>query len=294
MIDLHIHSTCSDGIYKPAELVRMAHALDLVAIGLADHDSVAGIDEALSSAASLELEIVPAVELSVAYRNYQDVHLLGYYIDHHDQPFQQRLAIFQERRETRGLRIIERINEKLTSENRGTITSEEVLALAEGALGRPHIARILLERGYVGTMQEAFRNYLEPCNVPKEYLAFTEALTEIKRLGGVAVLAHPQSITSNRHLLGEILEDMASQGLDGLEAFNTMSLQDDSSFLQRTATKLGLLTTGGSDFHGTEEGIAMGTGRGALVVRDELLAAMKEYRRRNRRQPQSNCGGNSC
>ena len=282
-IDLHIHSAHSDGILKPAELVQMAHDIGLSAIALADHDSVSGIDEAMSAGERLGVEIIPAVELSVAYRDYQDVHLLGYFIDHRDRRFQERLALFRDRRETRGVRIIERINRKLADEGKEPLTSGEVFSLAEGALGRPHIARVLMEKGHVASMQEAFRSYLEPCNVPKEYLPFSEALREIKRLGGVAVLAHPQSVDSNRHMLGEILEEMASQGLDGLEAFNTMCLQDDAAFLAQTAKRLGLLITGGSDFHGTEEGIVMGAGRGTLKVDVTYLAAMKDYRRRNRR-----------
>jgi len=270
-IDLHTHTTASDGIYKPAELINEAYKSGIVAIAIADHDSTAGIDEAVSAATPLGITVIPAVELSVAYGDYHDVHLLGYWIDHRDEVFCNKLELFRERRESRGLRIIERINEKLASEGKQTIKSEDVLALADGALGRPHIARILLENGHAQSQQDAFTNYLLPCNVPKEYFNFFDALGEIKRIGGIAVLAHPQSISRNRSELTRIIQDMASYGLDGIEAINTMGLDDEEAFLRSLACKAGLVVTGGSDFHGGEDGVSMGKGRGNLTLTPELL-----------------------
>jgi len=274
LIDLHTHTTASDGIFKPAELIQIAHESGIAIIAIADHDSTAGIDEAVSTAHPLGITVIPAVELSVAYKDYHDVHLLGYWINHHDEVFSKKLELFRERRETRGLRIIERINDKLSSEGRSAINSEDVLALADGALGRPHIARVLMDHGYAQSMHDAFANYLQPCNVPKEYFNFDDALGEIKRIGGIAVLAHPQSITRNRTELETIIKDMAVKGLDGIEAFNTMGLEDDESFLRSLASKLGLLITGGSDYHGNEEGLALGRGRGNLYLTTELVTPL--------------------
>jgi predicted metal-dependent phosphoesterase TrpH len=271
LIDLHVHSTASDGIYKPSELVQLAHETGVAAIALADHDSTAGIDEAITAAQLLDVQIIPAVELSVAYNDFLDVHILGYGINHHDTEFCNKLALFRIRRESRGLRIIDHINEKLTSEGKHPIDSSDVLAIADGALGRPHIARILIEQGHATCMQDAFTNYLLPCNVPKEYFALDDALAEIKRIGGVSVLAHPQSITRNRDELYTIISDLAKRGVNGIEAINSMGLDDDSSFLQKLAKDLGLLITGGSDFHGNEEGLAMGRGRGSLYPTTDLL-----------------------
>lgn len=275
LIDLHTHSTASDGILRPAELIRLAHASGIAVIALADHDSTAGIDEAVTAAQPLGITVIPAVELSVAYKEYHDVHLLGYWIDHNDDIFSKKLELFRERRETRGLRIIERINDKLLDEGKSAIESEVVLALADGALGRPHIARVLMDRGYAKSMHDAFENYLLPCNVPKEYFNFHDALSEIKRIGGIAVLAHPQSITRNRTELEAIIKDMSTGGLDGIEAFNTMGLEDDETFLRNLASKLGLLITGGSDFHGSEEGVTMGRGRGNLYLTTDLLTPLR-------------------
>lgn len=277
-IDLHVHSTSSDGIFKPAELVRIAAEAGLSVIAIADHDSVDGIDEAMAAAAEFDIRVIPAVELSVEYGGHHDVHILGYWIDHSDAEFNSMLHRFRQSRESRGLRVIEKINLKLASQGRDPIEVSEVMALAEGALGRPHIARILIEKGYCTEMQEAFTNYLQPCNVPKEYLPFDEAVREIIRIGGVPVLAHPQSLTRSREELTKIICDMGRRGLGGIEAQNTMGLDGDEGFLCKLADTLGLAVTGGSDFHGTEEGLFMGRGRGNLHITDEIIAALDRKR----------------
>lgn len=279
LIDLHIHSTSSDGIHKPADLVTMAHESGLAAIAIADHDSVGGIDEALTAAGPLGMTVIPAVELSVSYLEYSDVHLLGYWINHHDPVLAAKLHTFRQRRETRGLRVIEKINAKLAAEGKAPIESAKVMATADGAVGRPHIARILIESGHAASMQDAFNGYLEPCNVAKEYFPFADAVNEIQRTGGVAVLAHPQSISRDRQLLTTIIKDMATQGLDGIEAYNTMGFNDDDRFLKTLASSQGLIVTGGSDFHGGEEGLSMGRGRGNLYLTEELLPQLSERRR---------------
>lgn len=277
-VDLHLHSTSSDGIFKPAELVKMAAASKISAIAIADHDSIDGINEAISAAAQFGITVIPAVELSVEYSTYHDVHILGYWIDHTDPAFIAMLSQFRETRESRGLKVIDKINRKLESEGRRPIESGDVMALAEGALGRPHIARIIIEKGYSANMQDAFTNYLQPCNVPKEYLPFEEAVKEIIRVGGVPVLAHPQSITRNREELAQIIRDMSSKGLGGIEAQNTMGFDGDEGFLRQLAGSLGLAVTGGSDFHGTEEGLCMGKGRGNLNITDEVIASLEKKR----------------
>jgi len=280
-IDLHLHSTSSDGIYRPAELVQIAAAADVTVIAIADHDSTGGIDEALAAAAAVGITVIPAVELSVEYENYHDVHLLGYFIEHTDQQFNEKLQLFRERRETRGLQVIDRINLKLLSEGKQTIDGNEIMALAEGALGRPHIARVLIEKGLAENMQDAFNSYLLPCNVPKEYFTFSAALAEIHRIGGIAVLAHPQSITRDRHELRSIIAAMTEKGLDGIEAFNTMGFEGDDSFLKKLAESLNLIITGGSDYHGSEEGLVMGRGRGNLFLTEELLHGSSGLLNRN-------------
>lgn len=280
MVDLHLHSTFSDGVRTPAELVAMAAELGLSAIALADHDTVDGIDEAIGAGTSLGVEVLPAMEFSVAFGAYRDVHLLGYLLNHHDPQLLAMLKDFRDKREARGDAIIGRINEKLTLEGKATITSAEAAALAGGALGRPHIAQVLMARGYVRDMQDAFVRYLLPCDVPKRYFPVDEALATIKRLGGVAVLAHPTTITNEREPLLRVIEELVEMGLDGLEVFNNVCSEQDSAYLRNFAEKRGMVWTGGSDYHGIEEGICMGTGRGSMAVPYSCVVDLKRVRNR--------------
>lgn len=276
-VDLHVHSIHSDGVHSPATLVEMAAEAGLLAIALADHDSVAGIDEALAAGERHGVEVIPAIELSVEYRGYHDIHLLGYFIDHRDPAFLENLARFRSRRDERGRAIIDRINTKLSREGKGEITHQEVLSLASGALGRPHIARVLVARGLARDVQDAFDRYVVPCNVPKLYFPMVEALAEIRRIRGISVLAHPTTITANRPVLKGLLTEFAGLGLEGIEVFNNMCYNDDMIFLESLARFLGLLKTGGSDYHGFEDDMAIGTGRGGLAVAYHWIDAMKKH-----------------
>ncbi len=264
-IDLHVHSTCSDGLFPPEEVVRKAAAEGVTLLALADHDSITGVPAAIAFGAAIGVTVIAAMELSVEYLQYHDVHLLGYGIDATDARLSKLLGSFQERRDTRGERIVERINAKLKEEGRNEISVEAVRALAEGALGRPHIARVLMEAGYAKEMEEAFKRYLEPCNVPKEYFPVADAIAEIHRLGGVAVLAHPQSVSYDRTTIRRVVGELKTMGLDGIEAHNTMGTANDAMTLERLAMDLGLLATGGSDFHGFDNDSQLGTIRGVPI-----------------------------
>lgn len=286
-IDLHIHSNCSDGAYSPAELVSRAQGAGLKTVALADHDSVAGIDEAIAAGIACNIEIVPAVELSVQFRQWQDVHLLGYGIDYTNARFLEKLNGFRERREKRNVEILERINSRLLEEGRITITLDSVLAYARDAIGRPHIARALLEHGLVESVEDAFQRYLIPCNVPKSYWPVDDAIREIRRIGGVAVLAHPTSISTGQQELSSILVELSEMGLDGVEVFNNLALPNEIEFLRRQTEASGLLATGGSDFHGIEDGLEMGRGRGGIRFSATLLAPLKQRLKERQAQPLS-------
>ena len=275
-IDLHIHSNCSDGAFSPTELIEQAKIEGLTTIAIADHDSVAGIPEALSAGVARNIEVITAVELSVQFRTWRDVHLLGYGIDYADSGFCEHLNGFRERRERRNVEILQRVNETLASEMRTTIDLSEVLAYTRDAIGRPHIARALLERGYVDSVEEAFRRYLIPCNVSKCYWPIDDAIKELQRIGGVAVLAHPTTISGDRQELHNIVRELSKTGLDGIEIFNNMALPNDMEYLRRLAEELGLVVTGGSDFHGIEEGQKMGRGRGGIRFSSQLLTPLRK------------------
>ena len=266
LVDLHMHSTYSDGVRTPSELVAMACKLGLKAIALADHDAVDGIDEALTAGTACGLEVLPALEFSVTFGSFSDVHILGYLLDHRDPGLGETLKEFRAKRETRSEAIVDKINEKLHIEGKDAISSAEAAALAGGALGRPHIAQVLMSKGYARGMQDAFNRYLVPCDVPKRYFPVDEALATIRRLGGVAVLAHPTSVATERATLAEIIDALCDMGLEGVEAYNNICGDQESAFLRDYAEKKGMVWTGGSDYHGIEEGISMGTGRGNMAV----------------------------
>jgi len=285
-IDLHMHSNCSDGACSPEELVRQAAGLGLVAMAIADHDSVSGVQPGLAAAQQAGIELIPAVELSVKFKGWKDVHLLGYGLDWHDPDFLSKLHGFQERRRYRNVEILERINACLASEGRQAIQEQEVLAYARDTIGRPHIARALLEHGYARTVEDAFQRYLIPCNVPKRYWPIDDAISEIRRIGGAAVLAHPTSITADRQQLREIIFELKEMGLDGLEVFNNMAQPDEMEFLRRRAMEAGLIITAGSDYHGIETGLEIGRGRGGIRFNAELLSELKQRITENRRQPE--------
>jgi len=266
-VDLHLHSTCSDGLYTPAEVVRMAAEAGLTAIALCDHDNVDGIDEAMATGRELGVEVISGVELSVLWGEYEDVHLLGYGFDHHDPQLQASLREFQAFREGRNERIVERVNEKLAGEGRMAIDFQRVRALAGGTVGRPHIAQALIEAGHVANNDEAFRDYLVPCNVAKRFFPVDEAIALVHRAGGVTSLAHPPFITGDRSEFERLLDALVLLGLEGVEAWNNGSSNNDIDWYITAARRRGLIVTGGSDFHGIEGGqVRIGGGRGNLKI----------------------------
>ena len=283
-IDLHVHSSFSDGCLTPLELVERAQVQGLSAIAIADHDSVAGVFPGIAAGEERGIEVVPAIELSVQFKAYKDVHLLGYGLDCGNSSLLERLDQLRERREGRSRDILAAVNERLEDEGREVIGFEEVSMHALETIGRPHIARAMIGRGYVNSVEEAFRWYLVPCNVPKRYWPMDDAIATIRRLGGVAVLAHPTSISILNTELRSIITELAELGLDGVEVFNNMAQPEEMAILQRITGDLGLLATGGSDFHGIEQGQEMGKGRGGIRFEDALLVPLKalmEQRRQN-------------
>lgn len=275
-IDLHIHSSFSDGAFTPAELVALAVKNDVRVIAIADHDSVAGVEEATVAGLAADIEVVSAVELSVQFKEWQDVHLLGYGIDCGDEQLLLSLDGFRRRREGRNDEILGLVNASLRAEGRCPVNREDVLAFARDSIGRPHIARALLERGYVASMEDAFQRYLVPSNVPKCYWPMDEAIAAIHRIGGVAVLAHPTSISKDSGTLGLVIADLQEAGLDGLEVYNNMGWPLEIEFLRRTAVERGLILTAGSDFHGIEEGLEIGRGREGMLFDSSLLPPLYE------------------
>lgn len=271
-IDLHIHSTYSDGSMSPTELVRAAHRLGLVAISLTDHDTIDGIEEAMQVGVDLGVEVVPGLELSVTYDE-GSVHLLGYFFDRTDSRLLEELGRLQEGRKTRNSAILARLNDL------GIAITERELAITSGhgQSGRPHIASLLVQKGVVGTMDEAFCRYLArggKAYQPRYVLKADEAMSIIKDAGGLSVLAHPQQLEKAGKNLSAVIERLRGLGLDGIEAFYPTHSHSFRKRLMAIARRLGLLVSGGSDYHGDiRPGTALACG-GSLVP-GHLLETMK-------------------
>lgn len=254
-VDLHTHTTASDGQYRPAELVELARRARLTTLAITDHDTVGGIDEALGAASTgRPLLIVPGIELS-AEDDRGDVHVLGYFIDHQHDELRAHLNAFNLQRTERAWRILDRL-----AALGAPVARERVQALAAGGvIGRPHIARALVETGAVDSVGEAFSRYLYtggPAYVARERLSPREAIAVIHAAGGAAVLAHPGIVPD----YAELIAELAACGLDGVEVAHPQNDGVARANLAGLARKYGLIMTGGSDFHGPaiKPGIALG------------------------------------
>ena len=282
LVDLHIHSTCSDGTLAPETLVGQAAALGLRAIALADHDNIDGIAAATAAGAAKGVEIITGVELSVVWEQLNDLHLLGYGFDPAHPKLGSSLAEFRDFRANRSRMILERINAKLVEERRAPLPFAEIAARAGGTLGRPHIGQALLAAGYARTMGDAFQRYLVPCNVPKRFFPIAEAIDLIHAAGGCAVLAHPMYINIDDRELPALLDTFITLGLDGMECWCGGADNATVDRLLTLARRKGLIATGGSDFHQPEVGPTLGRGLGNLKIPyacvEELRARAERYR----------------
>ena len=245
-IDLHAHSTASDGSRRPADVAAAARAAGLAAIALTDHDTIAGLDEAAEAAVRHGLRLVPGIELSAVEAD-AETHILGLHITERAD-LERKLVALQEMRRTRAARMVERLNALGMP-----VTMDAVLAQAAGgAVGRPHVARALIAGGWVGDFREAFERFLgnnRAAFVPKDHLPVAEAIAMIHRAGGIAILAHPGS-----QLTRERLASFAGMGLDGVEILHPSHSYDDSQRLDALAGELNLVRSGGSDWHGADDG----------------------------------------
>jgi 3',5'-nucleoside bisphosphate phosphatase len=249
-VDLHSHTLFSDGSLTPAELVRLARTNGVRALSVTDHDHVGGIDEALEVGDTAGIEIIPGIELSIAHAEFEDIHLLVYYFAWHDPHLRARLESFRIARETRAERILDRINAKLVQEGREPIAYDAVKAQVQGAFGRPHIATALIDHGYVPDMNTAFTEYLIPCNVAKFFMPADEAMALVRQARGLSSVAHPRFITQDRVRLRQVIEELGALGLDGIEAYHSHHDAEEQLYFIRLANQLGLMITGGSDYHG--------------------------------------------
>lgn len=247
-VDLHIHSSASDGRFSPAEIIRKSAEAGLTVIALADHDNIDSIAPALEAARDFpQLKVIPGVEISVDVPE-GEVHMLGYFIDYTDQELLANLERMGNSRQKRAQGMIAKLA------NLGlTIEWERVREIAgKGSVGRPHIAQALLEKGYISSIKEAFTKYIGwggPAYVEREKMSPAEAVELILRAKGLPVLAHPLTFNDPETLIIRLKKS----GLVGLEAYYKNYTREEINRLVSLAEKYGLIATGGSDYHGLDD-----------------------------------------
>ena len=248
LADLHSHSTFSDGRLTPTQLIDLAHRNGVRIMSLTDHDIVDGLPEAFDAAARhQDFTLIPGIEMSTDVPG-NEVHILGHFIDWHDEAFLKRLAKLQESRLGRAHAMVERLVQLGKP-----VTWERVQAFAgEGAVGRPHIALALIEAGHVSSVNEAFDQYLSrngPAYVERDRLGPDEVVGLLLSVGGMATLAHPRELLASGNL-EELLSVLVSAGLTGMEVYYQDYVPEEIETLRALATRFGLIPLGGSDYHG--------------------------------------------
>lgn len=275
LIDLHTHSRCSDGSMTPSELVAHAKESGICAIALSDHDSVEGVEEAMAAGEALGVEVIPAIELSAESNT--ETHILGYFIDPHSPAMNEAMKKIRAARNFRAHYTCEKLRELGFP-----ITVEDARAVAGGSLlCRAHYARVLMERGYVASVKEAFDLYLangRPAYCNKQALTDEEAIRLIHEAGGIAFVAHLHLIRLSDEELRAFLTRLRDAGLDGIEGYYTEYTEDMHTRYVAMARELGLILSGGSDFHAAmKPHIAIGRGLGDLRIPYSVLENMKKY-----------------
>lgn len=277
MIDLHLHSNRSDGTETPTRIVDLAVEARLSAIALTDHDTLEGIDEARAAARG-RIRLISGIELSVQWPT-GAMHLLGYWVEPGQGPVETRLAELRDSRNSRNAEIVAALTELGID-----ITLDEVEAEAGGSsVGRPHIGAILMRKGAVDSMADAFDRYLaagRPAYRPRVRLDAADAVALFHEAGGVASVAHPHTIATSEADFRMAFESFAAVGIDGVECHYGEYTPQQRATLAATASRLGLVATGGSDFHGGHKpGLSVGTAKGDLRVPDEVVEALEARRR---------------
>lgn len=275
MIDLHVHSTASDGSLTPRELVYYAAEKQLSAIALTDHDTVSGLAEAIAASHHAGIELIPGVEMSCVWEG-TEIHILGYFVDTGSPALQDGLSWFRRMRDERNETILDNLAED------GILLTEEELRAGDPdtVITRAHFARLLMEKGYVRDRKEAFAGYLA---YGGKYVSTKDELTPERVMqmfydGRIwPSLAHPVQYHLDEDSLVQLIAELKAMGLRGIEAWHSSQSWQDTARLQTIARLSGLIPTGGSDFHGSSKpDVEIGTGRGNLKIQERVLDAIKE------------------
>ena len=279
-IDLHLHSTASDGTMSPSELADCAKENGITVAAITDHDTVDGADEFLSECEKIGIKGIAGVEISADYE--KELHVLGLFIDHKNPELKAMLKRLRNSRYERNIKMLEKLNNYDIK-----LTEADILAQKEGGTlydtGRVHFANAMIEHGYVKDKKEAFTKYLgndADCYVPRFKLSPEMCAGMIQYAGGIAVLAHPFAITHKKRVLDELLGQIKEWGFDGVEAYHSSHSTTFNSRCLELAPKHGLVITGGSDFHGANKPkVAIGVvNKGSGTVPYEIYEKIMEYR----------------
>ena len=274
LVDLHVHSSASDGAYPPREVVERAAEAGLKAIALTDHDTLAGQAEARAAGGAVGLEIVPGVEISTEFER-GACHILGYFVEVGDAALEKMLEAAREGRKVRNREMLVRLNRMGFG-----LSMEDIVGQAgEGVVTRAHFAAAMLRKGYVTSWDEVFEKYLgrgKPAYVERRHVEPEEAIEAIRGAGGLAVLAHPRQLNRGPEEMASWFRRLAAAGLDGLETQSPDHGAEDAQRYHEAAARLGLLETGGTDWHGRKDsGIRLGVGRGQMRIRYAVVEAMR-------------------
>lgn len=275
-VDLHTHSTASDGTYTPFELVRHAKNKGLQAIALTDHDTTGGLAEAMKAGNDLNMEVIPGCELSVEYDGL--MHILGLWVNPDAPVLSTSLKELRDKRNNRNEIMIKKLQDQGID-----IRFQEVKKLAgDASIGRPHISRILMNKGVISSIQEAFDKYIGPTGtayVPKEKFSPEKAIAMLKQENATVILAHPFSLKVDNENLKKELMRLKDMGLDGVEVYYPEHTKEQTKAYEDMCNELGLLFSGGSDFHGSvKPHIKLGKGRGRLSIPYSIVETMKKTR----------------
>lgn len=274
-VDLHTHSTASDGTFSPTELMKAAKNAGLEAIALTDHDTPQGLSEAEAAAKELGLEFVPGVEFSAVYLD-REVHIVGLYINDEDSEFIATTKHFNEIRNSRNDKMLAKLREAGFD-----ITLEKIRETDPGIITRANMAKYLVRTGACQSIAEVFEHYLEagrPCYVPKTGVSPKEVIEAILKAGGVPILAHPLLYHLDDEGLHTCIKEMKRYGLLGIETRYSTYTEDDDAYVDALARTHHLIPSGGSDFHGSvKPHISLMTGTGRLKVPYEFLETIKSY-----------------
>lgn len=274
-IDLHTHSTFSDGTFTPLQLVKYAEEKGLKAFAITDHDTTEGIKEAKNI--ETNVEVISGVEISTRYDK-KEIHIVGLYVNENDADLNKQLKYYREKRVTRNFEILEKLNSLGVD-----ITIDDVKESCTGdVISRAHIAKALVSKGFVGSYTEAFDRYLgdnKCAYVPRETLNYEESMELITKAGGVPVLAHPLLYKMSDTNLENMMVKLRQKGLKAVEVYYSTHSNSDTQHVMAMANRVGLIYSGGSDFHGaTKPKIDIGTGMGKLAVPYEILEKIRGER----------------